>query len=108
MSEDRIAEAADIKRWTAKRKAQVVLDILKGKVTVSEVSRRYDLTPSEVAEWIEEGQRGMENALRARPRDVREQYEAKIKDLQAKVGELVLENDVLKKFSSLYGPDGRE
>jgi hypothetical protein len=28
----------EIKRWTAKRKTQVVLDILKGKTTVAEVS----------------------------------------------------------------------
>ena len=38
----------EIKRWTAKRKVQVVLDILKGKTTVVEVSRQHDLTPAEV------------------------------------------------------------
>ncbi len=37
-----------IKRWTAKRKTQVVVDILKGKTTVAEVSRQHDLTPGEV------------------------------------------------------------
>jgi transposase-like protein len=30
-------------RWTAKRKTQVVLEILKGKTTVAEVSRQFDL-----------------------------------------------------------------
>jgi transposase-like protein len=41
----------EIKRWTAKRKTQVVLDILKGKTTVAEVSRQHDLTPGEVERW---------------------------------------------------------
>ena len=38
----------DIKRWTAKRKTALVLDIIQGKTTVSEASRTYDLNPSEV------------------------------------------------------------
>ncbi len=33
------------KRWTAKRKAQLVLDILQGHTTVPEASRTFDLTP---------------------------------------------------------------
>ena len=64
------AEAADsdIKRWGAKRTAQVVVDILKGTTTAAEVARRRDLTASEVEGWIEEGLAGKENGLRARPR----------------------------------------
>ncbi len=57
----------DIKRWTAKRKAALVLDIIQGKTTVSEASRAYDLNPSEVEQWVDEGKRGMENALRSKP-----------------------------------------
>ena len=38
----------DIKRWTAKKKTALVLDIIQGKTTVSEASRAYDLNPSEV------------------------------------------------------------
>jgi len=63
----------------------------------------YDLTPAEIEECLEEGLRGMENNLRSRPKDVAEQYESQIKDLQAKVGELVLEVDVLKKAKRLFG-----
>ena len=36
----------DIKRWTAKRKSALVLDIIQGKTTVAEASRQYDLSPS--------------------------------------------------------------
>ena len=44
----------EIKRWTAKRKTQVVLDILKGKTTVAEISRQHDLTPGEVERWVDD------------------------------------------------------
>ena len=54
----------DIKRWTAKRKSALVLDIIQGKTTVAEASRQYDLSPSEVEQWVDDGKRGMENAQR--------------------------------------------
>ncbi len=48
----------DIKRWTARRKATLVLEIIQGKTTVAEASRSFDLTPSEIEEWVDEGKRG--------------------------------------------------
>ncbi|PZP27312.1 MAG: transposase, partial [Roseateles depolymerans] len=38
----------EIKRWTAKRKTALVLEIIQGKASVSEASRTYDLPPSEI------------------------------------------------------------
>lgn len=98
---DSKSQVVELKRWTAKRKASLVMDIIMGKTTLAEASREFDLTPSEIEEWMDEAQRGMENALRAKPKDIHQQYEGRIKDLQAKVGELVLENDVLKKLEAL-------
>lgn len=95
----------DIKRWTAKRKSALVLDIIQGKTTVAEASRAYDLSPSEVEAWVEDGKRGMENALRANPLDVKEQYERQIEDLQEAYGEAMLELRARKKLQSLLGED---
>ncbi|WP_373467337.1 DUF1153 domain-containing protein [Geothrix sp. 21YS21S-4] len=53
----------EIKRWTARRKAALVLEIIQGKTTVAEASRAFDLPPSEIEGWMEDGKRGMENAL---------------------------------------------
>ena len=57
----------EIKRRTARRKASLVLDIIQRKVTVAEASRQFDLTPAEIGSWVDDGKRGMENALRANP-----------------------------------------
>ena len=38
----------EIKRWTAKRKTVLVLEIIQGKTTVTEASRAFDLSPSEL------------------------------------------------------------
>jgi len=93
----------DFKRWTAKRKAALVMDIIQGKTSIAEVSRSFDLPPSEIEEWVEEGKRGMENALRAKPLDVKEQYERQLKELQEAYGEAMLKLRTRKKLNSLLG-----
>lgn len=95
----------EIKRWTAKRKSALVVEILQGKATVAEASRAYDLPPSEIEGWIEEGKKGMENALRANPLDVKELYEKQLKELQEAYGEAMLELRARKKLQSLLGED---
>ena len=57
------------KRWSAKRKSALVLEIIQGKTTIAEASRQFDLTPSELESWVDQAKEGMENALRAKPRD---------------------------------------
>jgi transposase-like protein len=69
----------EIKRWTARRKAALVLEIIQGKTSVAAASRAYDLTPAEVESWVDDAKKGMENALRAKPLEVREQYERQLK-----------------------------
>lgn len=72
----------EFKRWTAKRKAALVTEIIQGKISVAEAIRAFEISPSEIEEWVEEGRRGLENALRAKPLDVKEQYERQIKEWQ--------------------------
>ena len=95
----------DIKRWTAKRKTALVLDIIQGKTTVAEASRSFDLQSAEVEAWVEEGKRGMENALRAKPLEVKEQYERQVRELQEAYGEAMLELRARKKLASLLGQE---
>lgn len=90
-----------VKRWTAKRKSALVIEILQGKTTVSEASRSYDLSPSEIEGWVDDARKGMENALRANPLDVKEQYEKKLSDLQEAYGEAMLELRARKKLQAL-------
>ena len=93
----------DIKRWTAKRKAALVMEIIQGKTTVAEASRSFDIQPSEIEEWVDEAKRGMENALRSKPLEIKEQYERQIKDLQEAYGEAMLELRARKKLNSMLG-----
>ena len=97
----------EVKRWTAKRKAALDTEIIQVKTTVAEASRAFDMPPSEIEEWVDEAKRGMENALRAKPLDVREQYERQIKELQEAYGEAMLELRARKKLASLLGEEDK-
>lgn len=57
----------EIKRWTARCKPALVLEIIQGKTTVVVTSRQFNLAPAEIESWVEDGRRGMENALGDRP-----------------------------------------
>ncbi len=79
----------------------MVLEIIQGKATVIESSRQFDLSPSEIESWIDQSKAGMENALNAKPEDIREQYETQLKALQEAYGEAMLELRARKKWDAL-------
>lgn len=97
----------EVKRWTAKRRQDLVLSILRGQTSVVEAAREHGLTVREIEQWQEKALSGMENALRSRPRDEAAQAEAQIKNLQAKVGELVMDIDIYKEAMKGH-PFGRK
>ena len=89
------AEATEpIDRWTAKRRVALVVSLLKGETTVAELE-----------DWREKFLLGAENALRSRPRDEEAIKDEQIKKLKQKIGDLVLDNDILREALKSYPLD---
>ena len=86
-------------RWTAKRRAALVLSLVKGETSAQAAARKHGLTVAEVEDWRDRFLLGAENALRARPKDEEALKDEQIKKLKQKVGELVLDLDILKEAS---------
>jgi len=86
----------EVQRWTAKRKAAVVLAIVKGETSAAEAARKHGLTIAEIERRKEQFFAAGENALRARPKDEEAVKDEQIARLKRKVGELVLDIDILK------------
>ena len=95
-------EEDTFERWTAKRRAALVLRVLKGETSVAEAARQHGLRVAEVENWQDQYLRAAENGLRRRPKDEEALKDAKIKKLQQKIGELVVENDVLREAIKPY------
>jgi transposase-like protein len=85
-----------LKRWTAKRRVALVMEILRGETSVAEAARKHALTVAEIEEWKKRFLSGAENALRSKPLDDEAQKTQEIKRLKQKVGELVMDMDILK------------
>jgi transposase-like protein len=99
MSNEQTTNDENLKRWTAKRRVALVLEILRGETTAAEAARRHGLTVTEIEQWKERFLGGAENALRSRPLDDEALKDQEIKRLQRKVGELVMDIDILKEAS---------
>ena len=84
----------EVQRWTAKRKAAVVLSIVKGETSAAEAARKHGFTVAEIERWEEQFFAAGENALRARPKGKEAAKDEQIARLQKKVGELVLDRAV--------------
>jgi transposase-like protein len=57
----------EIKRWTARRKAALLVAIIQAKTTIAEASRAFDIPYSEIGDWVDKAKKGMENVLRTKP-----------------------------------------
>ena len=94
-----------IERWTAKRRVSLVVSILKGETSAAEAARTHGLTVAEVEDWREKFLLGAENALRSRPRDEEAVKDEQIQKLKQKIGDLVLDNDILREALKPYPLD---
>lgn len=93
-----------VQRWTTKRKTAVVLSILKGETSGAEAARKHGLTISEIEDWKERFLSGAENALRSRPKNEEALKDERIKKLKQKIGDLVMDIDILKEAQKPYLP----
>jgi transposase-like protein len=89
-------------RWTTKRKTSLVLTILKGDISVQEAARQNGITVAEIERWKDRFLLGAETALRNRPKDEEALKDEQIKKLERKVGQLVMDIDILKAAQRIH------
>ncbi|MBM3280836.1 MAG: transposase [Candidatus Handelsmanbacteria bacterium] len=78
-------------RFSSRRKMAAVLRLLRGE-DLDLLSREYGVVAARLSQWREDFLCGGQLALQQRPSDQREEQ---IKDLQAKIGELTMANELL-------------
>ncbi|TCG06149.1 hypothetical protein BZM27_28545 [Paraburkholderia steynii] len=91
---------AEVKRWSASRKKEVVLRLLRGE-PVDAVSRDVSVPIYRLEEWRDRALAGMDAGLKERENDP---LEAKLGDATRRIGELVMEVELLRKERQVRGP----
>ena len=85
------------RNYPAELKAQVALEALREEATMTELASRYDVHPNLIANWKKKAREHVLASF-AGTHEYREASRAvEIKELRAKVGELVIERDFLSK-----------
>ncbi len=72
---------------------------------MAEAARTHGLTVAEVEDWREKFLVWAENALHTRPKDEDAVKDEQIKKLKQKIGDLVLDNDILREALKPYPLD---
>ncbi len=99
------------KKWSSSAKFEIVLQAIKGEITLNEVCERYKVAPSQVHAWkkhfLEQGQAVFENKQKNASTKALADHESKKSLLYEKIGQLTVERDYLKKsWDKFQGNDG--
>ena len=73
-------------------KAKVALEALKGEQTIVEIAQRYQVHPNQITEWKRQL---LAHAADVFSKDRKPDQGPSVKDLDAKIGQLSMENDFL-------------
>ena len=87
-------EPEAIERWTAQRKAAIIIEVMKGQISVPEAARKYGFTQGEYRKWAEEYHQAGVEALKVNRKDQDAKYQAEIKRSRAKIGQLVMDDEI--------------
>ena len=92
--------AAEVKRWSAGRKKEVVLRLLRGE-PVDAISREVSLPIYKLERWRDRALAGIDAGLKERENDP---VERQLDEANRRIGELVMENEILRKEKQAKHP----
>jgi transposase len=85
------------RKYPPELKAKVALEALREEATLSELAGRYDVHPNLITNWKKKAREQVLTGFSGKQERHDASHEAEIKELRAKVGELVIERDFLSK-----------
>jgi transposase len=85
------------RKFTAEFKSKVALEALREERTLPELAARYDVHPNMIRAWKRQAAEGMAGIFTGKGSKQSGFNEAEIKDLHAKIGQLIVERDFLSK-----------
>jgi transposase-like protein len=96
------------KHWTGRKKAEAVLDLIKGRVLMVDFCRSNDLKQSEVEKWMDDFLKAGTQGLRSNANEKLSEKDKQITELQQVVCEQALQIRALKKSIEIAGRDENE
>ena len=85
------------RKFSAEFKAKVVLEALRERSTIEELARKHELHPNQINTWKKEAVANLAAVFGSGKDDGSADLEKQTEKLYAKIGQLEVENDFLKK-----------
>ena len=85
------------RKYPPELKAKVALEALREESTMAELEARYDVHPNLIANWKKKAREQVLASFSEKKERQEVAREAELKELRAKIGELVIERDFLSK-----------
>ena len=86
------------RRFTSQFKARVALEALRERESVKAIATRHELHPNQVGTWKRQLLEAVPEVFAGgQDRKLAREYEAKIRELHAKIGELTVERDFFRR-----------
>jgi transposase len=85
------------RRFSADFKLKVILAALQERSSLSELSQKYDLHPNQISKWKTEFLDNASHYLKAPDKRSKDKESVDVNELYAKIGQLQMELDFLKK-----------
>ncbi len=85
------------RKYPVEVKAKVALEALREESTMAELAARYDVHPNLIATWKRKAREQVLSGFAGNRERQEASHDAEIKELRAKVGELVIERDFWSK-----------
>ena len=89
------------KNYSASFKAKVALEAIRGELTLPELSAKYDVHPTIISKWKQEGLKNFQGIYEGKFKSPENQDKAERAELYKKIGELQVQLDFLKSKSGL-------
>lgn len=91
-------------RFSAEAKANIVLEVLRGDRSMSEVCREHHISLSLFYRWKDKFMTGALKALSPPSHGLGDHNGGEVRQLKQLIGELTIENQILKKTQELMSP----
>ena len=86
-------------------KAKVAVDAIRGERTLAELAKAHDVHPHQITEWKNQLLKQAEVVFLTKAEQRASEAGPSVKDLQAKIGQLTMENDFLEgALGRIHGP----
>jgi len=90
------------KKFTTAEKAKIALEAIKGDLTITQISSRYEVHPTQINKWKKQGLLYFPEAFSEKAVQQKDSHEKELAELYQEIGKLKVENDFLKKKSNVF------